>query len=225
MVWIYRTRVWGHLPSYCLTVTCQRNTKYTWCYYHGITQVHVKGVLREYLCLAWSRRGVALSAWYHLSYSTTPSTIQTQDVAFCRSKGKEHEYRARATYPHQILSQGISRTRSGPTAKHQAPKCKDLLLSWKLVCVGEVAIAVVLEGRKMPTSSVFNMVNVSVYACTGRPNYPVSSKIFRCNYHSPQWHLLLKGEPSAAGAQRQSTLRKRQATPAALSGFEAVGAS
>ena len=77
----------------------------------------------------------------------------------------------------------------------------------------------------MPTSPVFNMVNVSVYACAGWPNYPVSSKILGCKYHSLQGHLLLKGEPSAAGAQSQSTLSKLPATPAAVSGFEAVGAS
>lgn len=118
----------------------------------------------------------------------------------------------------------FSTNRQAPGAQSNSPKCKDPLFSWKLVLVGEVAL-VVLGGRKMPTSPVFNMVNVSVYACAGWPNYPMSSKIFHCNYHSPQWHLLLTGEPSAAGAQSQSTLSKLQATPTAVSGFEAVGAS
>lgn len=116
-----------------------------------------------------------------------------------------------------------------PISKHRHPvnllRCEGPLFSWKLAFVGEVAVVVVLGGRKMPTTWVFNMVNVSVYACTGWPNYPMSSKIFCCNYHSLQWHLLLKGEPSAAGAQSSSALSKLQATPAAQAGFETVGAS
>lgn len=134
-----------------------------------------------------------------------------------------------------MLTQVVSGTQLGPTesirdqlpnTRHlNSPICKDPLFSWKCVFVGEVAMAVVLGERKMPTSPVFNMVNVSVYACSGWPNYPMSSKIFHCNYHSLQWHLLLKGAPSAAGAQSQSTLSKLPATPAAVSGFEAMGAS
>lgn len=55
----------------------------------------------------------------------------------------------------------------------------------RCVFVGELALVVVLGGRNMPTFPVVNMVNVSVYACAGWPNYPMSSKIFYCNYHSP----------------------------------------
>lgn len=95
----------------------------------------------------------------------------------------------------------------------------------KLAFVVEVAGVVVLGGRKMPTTWVFNTVNVSVYACTGCPNYPVSSKISCCNYRSLPWHLLLKGESSAAGAQCPSALSKLPATPAAGASSETVGAS
>jgi hypothetical protein len=94
---------------------------------------------------------------------------------------------------------------------------KTCLCWWGCCCCG--------LGREENATWVFNMVNVSVYACAGWPNYPMSSKIFCCNYHSLQWHLLLKGEPSAAGAQSPSALSKLQATPAAWAGFEMVGAS
>lgn len=70
---------------------------------------------------------------------------------------------------HQMLSIGT---------QSDSFKYIDPLFSWKHIFVGEVAIVVALGGRKMPTSPVFNMVNVSVYACTGWPNYPMSSKTF-----------------------------------------------
>lgn len=90
----------------------------------------------------------------------------------------------------RVLSPAASRThshqRAAPHTQPNSLRCKDPLFSRKLVFVGEVATVVILGGRKMPTSPVFNVVNVSVYACAGWPNYPMSSKIFHCNYHSPQ---------------------------------------
>lgn len=166
-----------------------------------------KGILRRSTCVQPQVEGERCSLRMLFITLHQPTTVQTRDVALSASKGREPMCRASATWPQPDSfprgQENPLRTNcQAPGTCSNSPKCKDPLFSWKLIFVGEVAIVVVLGGRKMPTSPDFNMVNVSVYACAGWPNYPMSSKIFHCNYHSVQWHLLLKGEPSAAGSSK-----------------------
>lgn len=89
--------------------------------------------------------------------SASLSKHRIQHSAHPRERGMSGKHKSHDLS--QTLSQVVSRTHSGfscPTpGTHTPPNANTLCSPEKFVFVGEVAIVVVLEGRKMPTFPVF----------------------------------------------------------------------
>lgn len=144
--------------------------------------------------LKWKGRGAVCVVSFHHAHRPPPAPRNPHhhsnlgDGAACPSRGSVSAERQPGNPSRSLPQWTLSPSASTANHRHRLklPQMQRPFVLLKLIFVGEVAIVMVLRGRKMPTTPVFNMVNVSVYACAGWPNYPTSSKICRCNYRAPQ---------------------------------------